>query len=164
MKSIAFRFSKEYFPDAFLEHPSCSKSDWFFISENSSIGQACVVNVAKRRLAFPFSSFPFPVFSHRLSPFFSLQGTVLWFFTYLFNFGQSPILWAGPWGVSRRRMRLFFLLVISQDFRFNYWLPGPCSASHMVFYPLCSVVSDSSLGRRWPVQGKKSFQIDKPAG
>lgn len=88
MKNIAFRFSKYHFPNAFLEHPSFSKSDWFFTSQNSSAGQACIVNMAKRRLAFPFSSFPFPVFSHCLSPIFPSARRVLWFFTSFFNFVQ----------------------------------------------------------------------------
>lgn len=120
MKSIAFRFSKEYFPNAFLEHPSFSKSDWFFISQNSSTGQACTVNISKSRLAFPFFSFPFPVFKHCLFPsFFTCKLEYFGFFTSLFSSVQSSFSWTGPCGISRRRIRLFLLHVISQDLRSN---------------------------------------------
>lgn len=123
MKIIAFRFSKDYFPNAFFKHPGFSKSDCFFISQNHSSGQACMVSMAKRRLAFPFAGFPFPVFSHHLSLVFSsARSSILYFFTSLFNFVQSPFSSSLFCGVSRRRMRLFLLVMISQDLRFNSWL------------------------------------------
>lgn len=53
---------------------------------------------------------------------------------------------------------LILFLVISQALRFSCWLSGPYCASQMVFYLLYFLVSDPSLGRKWPVQGKKAFK------
>lgn len=154
MKSIAFRFSKEYFPNAFLEHPSFS----VFISRNSFSSQACMVNMAKRRQAFLFSGFHFPVFNCCLSPhFFHLQGRVLWLLL------LCSILCSPP----------FYGLVRVESLN-----PLPCdfSGSQIQLLAFRSILCLSNgllpailsslwsiFGKKMACAGKKSFQTAKPA-
>lgn len=114
-----------------------------------------MVSTAKRRLVFPFASFPFPVFSHHLSPSFSYARLSIWsFFTSLFNFVQSLFSSSLFRGVSRREDEIIPPCDFSGS---QIQLLASSCASCMVFYLPCFVVSDPSLGRKWPVQGKKAF-------
>lgn len=71
MKNIAFRSSK-YFFKILSQNVLVSINQIGFVSKNWTIGQGCKVNMAKRKLALLLSSFAFPIFSHRLSPNFSI--------------------------------------------------------------------------------------------
>lgn len=167
MKNIAFRFSKYHFPNAFLEHPSFSKSDCFFTSQNSSAGQACIVNMVKRRLAFPFSSFPFPVYSHYLSPSFFICKVKYFGFLILFSILCSFMGWFSlfmgwcVWSLLKEDE------IVSPPRDFSGSQIQLLSSSSMLYLShsllpamLCSLWS--IFGEKMTCSGKKSFQTAKP--
>lgn len=123
-----------------------------------------MVQKAKRRLLFPFSSFAFPVFSHCLSPSFSICNIQCILFLLLCShlcslpFRQLPQVEFLEGGGD-----CFLLLVISQALRFSCRLPATCCASHMVFHLLRSVVSSPFWGKKIVFSGQTSFQTARPS-
>lgn len=122
MKIIAFSFSKAKFPNAFLEHPGFSKSDWFLYHKTALLAKHAWSARPKEGWFSLLRAFH-SLYSAIISPLvFHLQGRVFWVFLLLCSILCS-LSFHRPFSVEslEGRMRLF-LLVISQDPRFSSWL------------------------------------------